>query len=550
MGHSTATALSLRKALRNSPWLVIAAGLHGIVLAALGVVYVVQHRAPPAPEDVRIQFTPHVELEPPDVLPPPPQVGTKPPPDEPTELVEVPIDFEPLDPAPVDPSTLFDPVGPVGPTDLPMGPITGSSAIGTGGPGVRGTGTSGVFSIRPGLGGGVGPTGRKPLATADVTEKAVLEGLRWLARHQQPDGSWSAATLGELCTPGRPCEAAGQDYARQYDPGLTGLALLAFLGKGLDNRSKAILVDPAFGKPHPVGVLVGDGLKWLLNAQAEDGSFRDYPGLLYNEAIGALALSEAWGLSGNPKYKAAAERAIRYLVAAQKTNPFGTGRWGWRYTPGGDPIADTSVTGWVVMALKSAQLTGLAVPTEAMDGAVDYVTWATGKDGLVGYLDPQGAGAAVSGHGDQFDYHVGTMSALGMLVRTFTRHDIKDPFLELAAQQLAKDPPRVSEDRLSVDYYYWYYGALALNQFDGPDSPRADRGKYWKPWNEAMITALLQLQDGNTEREVCSRGGWLTPDRWCYAGGPVYATALNVLTLEVYYRYTNAFGAVAKGEGR
>jgi hypothetical protein len=100
-----------------------------------------------------------------------------------------------------------------------------------------------------------------------------------------------------------------------------------------------------------------------------------------------------------------------------------------------------------------------------------------------------------------------------------------------------------------VDYYYWYYGALALNQFDGPDSPRADRGKYWQPWNEAMIKALVQLQDDNKERDVCSRGGWLTPDRWCYAGGPVYATALNVLTLEVYYRYKNAFGAIAKGEG-
>jgi hypothetical protein len=33
-------------------------------------------------------------------------------------------------------------------------------------------------------------------------------------------------------------------------------------------------------------------------------------------------------------------------------------------------------------------------------------------------------------------------------------------------------------------------------------------------------------------------------DRWGnYSGcGPLYNTALNVLTLEVYYRYENAFG--------
>ena len=65
-----------------------------------------------------------------------------------------------------------------------------------------------------------------------------------------------------------------------------------------------------------------------------------------------------------------------------------------------------------------------------------------------------------------------------------------------------------------------------------------------------MIAALLALQDESKEPKLCSGGGWLTPDRWCYAGGPVYATALNVLTLEVYYRYENAFGVVARAEGR
>jgi hypothetical protein len=58
-----------------------------------------------------------------------------------------------------------------------------------------------------------------------------------------------------------------------------------------------------------------------------------------------------------------------------------------------------------------------------------------------------------------------------------------------------------------------------------------------------MMAALLALQDHETARDICSRGGWLTPDRWCHAGGPIYSTALNVLTLEVYYRYPNAFGS-------
>ncbi len=164
----------------------------------------------------------------------------------------------------------------------------------------------------------------------------------------------------------------------------------------------------------------------------------------------------------------------------------------------------------------------------------------------MGYLDQKGAGMPVTGRGDQYDYHIGTMSALGMAIRTFTQHNPNDPFLELAANQVIKDLPKVdppvNEAYLSVDYYYWYYGTLALNQFDGPDSPRKGTGKYWDQWNKAMQDSVLQLQDKNKEDNICTRGGWLVGDRWSSFGGPIYSTAINVLTLEVYYRYANAFG--------
>ena len=79
-------------------------------------------------------------------------------------------------------------------------------------------------------------------------------------------------------------------------------------------------------------------------------------------------------------------------------------------------MADTSVTGWVVMAFKSAQIAGLKVPAQSFEGAMDFATWVTGENGLVGYLDPAGAGQAVTGHNDRFEYHVATMSSLGMLL--------------------------------------------------------------------------------------------------------------------------------------
>jgi hypothetical protein len=55
-----------------------------------------------------------------------------------------------------------------------------------------------------------------------------------------------------------------------------------------------------------------------------------------------------------------------------------------------------------------------------------------------------------------------------------------------------------------------------------------------------MVEALTSSQSHSAK--TCQDGGWLAPDRWCHAGGPIYATAINVLTAEVYYRYANAFG--------
>ena len=82
--------------------------------------------------------------------------------------------------------------------------------------------------------------------------------------------------------------------------------------------------------------------------------------------------------------------------------------------------------------------------------------------------------------------------------------------------------------------YYWYYASLALFQYDGPS------GNVWKQWNEPMKDALVKNQQ--TPSSGCKNGSWEPVGRWCGEGGRVYATAINALTLEVYYRYANVFG--------
>jgi hypothetical protein len=554
----------LRTTARNSPWLVIAVALHVALLTSLALVKltgkpVSEHIGP---MHVVVPKVPELPVVPPKE----PEIPRYPFSDNKrVELVSTPIEYMPNIPIDENP----DPHEEAGHADDSIAeyePPGGSTTIG---PALTGSIRRPPGSPNTGGGHNRGPGGRH--STGDgkrnpgptiYTEDSVRAGLTWLVRHQQPNGSWSPVGMAALCTPGSPCIATDVSVSANYDEGLTGLALLTFLGCGFGYDSEAVITDTAMGKPHVLGDVVTGGLKWLVQRQHDDGSFSE-SGFLYNEALATMAVCEAYALKRNNYLKEPARKAVGFLLRAQRRNPQDGSPWGWRYASAeridADHAAgklddehfaheisdaDLSATCWAVMALKSAQMARIDVPEANLRGALAFAQSVATDDGLAGYLTREGAGQKVGGIGEQFAYHAGTMTALDMLSRTFVARDLADPFLELGAKQLAKDLPSVSKDKLSVDYYYWYYATLALNQYDGPDSPRKS-GKYWTPWNEAMQGAVLALQDKSTERDLCSRGGWLVDDRWSYAGHAIYNTAINTLTLEVYYRYANAFGAKA-----
>jgi len=243
---------------------------------------------------------------------------------------------------------------------------------------------------------------------------------------------------------------------------------------------------------------------------------------MYNHTIATLALSEAYGMSATQLFKGPAQQAIDFIIAAQNPDK------GWRYTKkAGDN--DTSVTGWAIHAVKSAELSELKLPGRdayvMAEKWLDEVTDATIYY-RVGYNGKNSGKVFVPGKNENSVHHE-TMTAIGVLCRIFMSKNKRDPNLEGVAL-LVKDLPEWKRD--AIDFYYWHFASSALFQYDGPDGP------YWKKWSTALKNTLVPNQ--MVTRDGCAVGSWPSEeDRWGFEGGRVYAVAMNALTLETYYRY-------------
>ena len=369
-----------------------------------------------------------------------------------------------------------------------------NSAVGLGG------GAGGKYGGRGGGRGGLGRGGRG-------TNQAIDDGLKWLADHQDEDGSWDSDNFMKHDTTGEPCDGAG---GALHDVGLTGLALLAFLGDGNTLRSG------------PYRDVVKRGVDWVRKQQRDNGLFGEPSSgeFVYNHAIATLAIVEAVGLSKSKLLRRYAQNALNYLEYHR--NPYSV----WRYQPR-DGDNDTSVTGWCVLAYKSGQDFDFEVNDKALDLAKVWFDSVTDGSGRVGYQKPGEPSSRRPGeHMVKFPTEKGEcMTAVGMLCRIFLGADATNKELKQGADLVLKRAPVWDETDGSIDHYYWYYGSYALFQIGG---------QAWEKWSKQLTKAVVKTQrkDGNF------KGSWDPKGAWGDDGGRVYSTAILVLTLEAYYRYS------------
>lgn len=362
----------------------------------------------------------------------------------------------------------------------------------------------------------VGQRGQKAQARggSEGTERAVEMGLDFFARMQFPDGRWSLDRL--------PPDVSGDDPAlgqMQSDSAATSLALLSFFGAGythLDDKHRDV---------------VRRGLEWLVRNQKPNGDLfaggTSYA-WFYSHGMGAMALCEGYGMTQDPSLRAPAEKAVQFILDSQHPQ-----RGGWRYSPRAE--SDTSVTGWQLQAIKSAQMAGLNVPADAfrrIDGWLDLAEAGGGRYVYNPFADrtrpEQAEGLRPSL----------AMTAEAMLMRMYLGRGRGDAGLAQGADWLYGNLPEMGNAQRPVrDCYYWYYGTQAMFHL---------QGEHWGRWNEKMRLAIEPTQvvggpwAGSWHPEKPVR------DRWGHAGGRIYVTAMHLLMLEVYYRVLPLYQELSK----
>ncbi|MCR4315412.1 MAG: terpene cyclase/mutase family protein [Planctomycetes bacterium] len=336
----------------------------------------------------------------------------------------------------------------------------------------------------------------------------ISSALDWLKRHQSPDGAWYAEGFHSLCGTDRDlqkvcanADGTADSGSSDADIGVTSLALLAFLGAG-----NTITHGQYRG-------VVRSALRFILQNQQGDGFVGKLSGLeIWNQALAAMALSEAYAMTGVGRLAEPAQRAVDYLVRFKLLNS------GWGETSS-DAEANSFNTGWVIIALKSAKIAGLNAPQSCFDDGVAFIedvtdsTTGIARWSVSNMIDPRGR------------FSNQTTTAAALISKLFCRVPRSNSENEAAADFIVSSFQSLDSAE-SSDFTGWYLSDLALFQMGS---------RWWDDYAEAFQPMAFDfIRD---EPESCAAGSYDPAYGFSTIGGRVYTTAALTMALEVYRRY-------------
>jgi hypothetical protein len=296
------------------------------------------------------------------------------------------------------------------------------------------------------------PEGTPEMLTAD-TDRAIQNGLAWLAKQQNADGSYGVGTYrGNIA--------------------VTSLAGLAFMSSGS---------TPGRGL---YGPQIDKALAYVLDNTSSSGfiavASTSTHGPMYSHGFGTLFLAEAYGMTHRPEIREKLQKAVRLIIDTQNHEG------GWRYQPR-RADADLSVTICQINALRAARNAGLYVPKETVKACITYVQQSQNPDGGFRYMLQGGASAF-------------PRSAAGVVaLQSAGDYDSKEVRDGVGYLRQYMREIRLG-NRYSHYFYGHYYAAQAMWIRGGED---------WNEWYPAIRNELIHRQypAGYWQDTICNEYG-------------------------------------------
>jgi len=319
------------------------------------------------------------------------------------------------------------------------------------------------------------------------TLNAVDQGLKWLRYHQEHDGSWD---------PERFTREPGHDFGG--DPrtrvGLTALAVAAFLSDGHTEVSGRY-ADTA-----------SNGINYLLASRDSLGQFgavAESPAIsLFNQSVTVLVLAENYLLAGGRNEDELRLGVNRLISMISTLNP----------DQGHGTYSDT----WAAMALRTVLMAGLEGEEvrqvcRTVENRVTLLAREESDKHIVAARVPPLYTASLEAVDALFE-------GQGLRQEEIEQPHDHTPFPD---RHQPETMFALLDDEALREPSFLFFISTALCE---------ESSAHWPAWNRRVKEILVGTQT--------LKGFWSTGGDWPWIdGGDVYTTALNILTLQVYYRF-------------